>query len=75
MVVVVIGHETLAAARWTSLFIVRAFVNDTITVTVWTGRHLCLHGSRRQRALVKLVDLASSSRSLPSAGSSFRTAR
>jgi hypothetical protein len=40
MVVVIIGHETTATARRTSLFIVRAFVNDTITVAVWTGFHL-----------------------------------
>jgi hypothetical protein len=46
---VVIGHETTAAARWTSLFIVRAFVNDTITVAVWTGLHLPLHSSPCQR--------------------------
>ena len=45
MVVVIIGHETTAAARRTSLFIVRAFVNDTTTVAVWTGFHLPLHSS------------------------------
>ena len=49
MVVVVIRDQTSATARWTSLFIVRAFVNDTITVAVWTGFHLCLHSSRWQR--------------------------
>ena len=40
--VVIIGHESAAAARRTSLFIVRAFVNDTITVAVWTGFHLAV---------------------------------
>ena len=49
MVVVIIGHETTATARRTSLFIVRAFVNDTITVAVWTGLHLPLHSSPCQR--------------------------
>jgi hypothetical protein len=35
-IVVVIRHDTAAAARWTLMFIVRAFVNYTITVAVWT---------------------------------------
>ena len=34
--VVVIRYETTATARW-----VRAFFNDTITVAVWTGFHVC----------------------------------
>jgi hypothetical protein len=44
MVVVVLRHDTAAAARWTLLFIVRAFFNDTITVAVWTGFHVRLLG-------------------------------
>jgi hypothetical protein len=36
MVVVVIGHKTKAAARRALTFIVRIFVNDTITIAVWT---------------------------------------
>jgi len=51
-VVVVIGHEAAATARWTSLFVVRAFVNDTITVAIRTGLHLRLHSSRNVRAWV-----------------------
>jgi hypothetical protein len=42
MVIVVIGHETTAAARWASTFIVRAFFSYTITIAVWTGFHVCL---------------------------------
>jgi hypothetical protein len=42
IVIIVIGHKTLAAARWALLLIVRAFFNDAITVTVWTGLHVCL---------------------------------
>jgi len=43
-IVVVIRHETTAAAGWTLMFIVRAFVNYTITVAIWTSFsfHLCL---------------------------------
>ena len=41
VVVVVIRYETAAAAHWASTFIVRIFVNDTITVAVWTGFHVC----------------------------------
>jgi hypothetical protein len=40
-VAVVVSYETTATARWALLFIVRAFFNDTITVAVWTGFHLC----------------------------------
>jgi hypothetical protein len=42
--VVVVRYETTATARWTLLFIVRAFFNDTITVAVWTGFHVRLMG-------------------------------
>jgi hypothetical protein len=39
-VVIVIRHETTTAARWaSSLLIVRTFLNDAITVAVWTGFH------------------------------------
>ena len=41
LAVVVIRYETTATARWALLFIVRAFFNDTITVAVWTGFHVC----------------------------------
>ena len=41
LAVVVIRYETTAAARWALLFIVRAFLNDTVTVAVWTGFHVC----------------------------------
>jgi hypothetical protein len=44
LAVVVIGYETTATARWTLLFIVRAFFNDTITVAVRTGFHMRLMG-------------------------------
>jgi hypothetical protein len=35
--VIVIRHKTKATACWTLPFIVRIFVNDTITVAVWTS--------------------------------------
>jgi hypothetical protein len=43
-IVVVIRYETTAAAGWTLMFIVRAFINHTITVAIWTSFnfHLCL---------------------------------
>jgi hypothetical protein len=41
LAVVVIRYETTATARWTLMFIVRAFINDTITVAVWTCFHVC----------------------------------
>ena len=44
LAVVVIRDETTATARWALLFIVRAFLNDTITVAVWTGFHVRLMG-------------------------------
>ena len=40
-IVVVIRYETTAAAGWTLMFIVRAFINHTITVAVWTCFHVC----------------------------------
>jgi hypothetical protein len=41
-IIIVIGHETTAAARWALLLIVRTLFNDAITVAVWTGFHMCL---------------------------------
>ena len=41
-VIVVIGHETTAAAGWALLLIVRTLFNDAITVAVWTGFHVRL---------------------------------
>jgi hypothetical protein len=38
IIVVVIRYDTAASTRWTLVFIVRAFINYTITVTVWTAR-------------------------------------
>jgi len=43
--VVVVGYKTTATARWALLLIVRAFFNDTITVAVWTGFHVCVCAS------------------------------
>src|SRR5262249_48790474 len=40
--VIVIRYETTATTRWTSLLIVRAFFNDTVTVAVWTDFHVRL---------------------------------
>jgi len=50
-IVVVISYETTAAAGWTLMFIVRAFINHTITVAIWTSFsfHLCLRRSRNFR--------------------------
>jgi len=41
---IVIRHETTAAARWALLLIVRTLSNDAITIAVWTGFgfHVCL---------------------------------
>jgi Protein of unknown function (DUF3072) len=44
LAVVVIRYETTATARWALLFIVRAFLDDAITVAVWTGFHARLMG-------------------------------
>ena len=35
--IVVIRYETTAAAGWTLMFIVHAFINYTIPVAVWTS--------------------------------------
>jgi hypothetical protein len=40
-VVVVIRYETTATTRWALPFIVRAFFDDSVTVAVWTGFHVC----------------------------------
>ena len=42
VIVIVIRHETTAAARGALLLIVRTLFNDAITVAVWTGFHVCL---------------------------------
>jgi hypothetical protein len=62
MAVIVIRYETTATARWTSPFIVRAFFNDTITVTVWTRFHVRLmrmlpHPSSGRAAMEKVMSL------------------
>jgi hypothetical protein len=41
-IVIVIRHETTAAARWALPLIVRTLFNDAITVTIGTGFHVCL---------------------------------
>jgi hypothetical protein len=37
LIIIVIRHETTAAARWALLLIVRTLSNDAITVAVWAG--------------------------------------
>jgi hypothetical protein len=41
LLLLVIRYETTATTRWALLFIVRAFFDDTVTVAVWTGFHVC----------------------------------
>jgi hypothetical protein len=41
-IIIVIRHETTAAAPWALLLIVRTLFNDAITVAVWTGFHVRL---------------------------------
>src|SRR6516162_1261642 len=41
-IMIVIRHETTAAARWALLLIVRTLSNDAITIAVWAGFHVCL---------------------------------
>jgi hypothetical protein len=36
IVIVIIRYEPTAAARWASLFIIRAYFNNAFTITVWT---------------------------------------
>jgi hypothetical protein len=48
-IVIVIRHETTAAARWALPLIVRALFNDTITVTIGTGFHVCLPVNNRKQ--------------------------
>jgi hypothetical protein len=43
IIVVVIGYDTAATARWTLMFIVLAFIDHTITVAVWT--RFSFHGA------------------------------
>jgi hypothetical protein len=40
IVVIIIRHETTATACRALTFIVRIFVNDTITIAVWTSFHV-----------------------------------
>ena len=42
VVAVVVRYKTIPTARRASVFIVRAFFNDTITVAVRTGFHLAM---------------------------------
>jgi hypothetical protein len=42
-IIVVIRYDTAATAHWTLMFIVRAFINHTITVAVWT--RFSFHGA------------------------------
>ena len=37
LIIIVIRHETTAAARWALPLVVRTLFNDAITVAVWTG--------------------------------------
>jgi hypothetical protein len=43
-IIIVIRHETTAAARWALPLFVRTLFNYAITVAVWTGFgfHLCI---------------------------------
>jgi len=40
--IIVIRHETTAAAPWALLLIVRALFNDAFAIAVWTGFHVRL---------------------------------
>jgi hypothetical protein len=42
-IVVVIGYDTAATARWTLMFIVLAFIDHTIAIAVWT--RFSFHGA------------------------------
>jgi hypothetical protein len=39
-IIIVIRHETTAAARWALLLFVRTLFNDAITIALWTGFHV-----------------------------------
>ena len=52
LAVVVIRYETTATARRALLLIVRAFFNNTITIAVWAGFHVCLSGDATTPPLV-----------------------
>jgi hypothetical protein len=43
--VIVVRHETAAAARWALLLIIGALFNDAITIAIWTGFHCVPPGS------------------------------
>jgi hypothetical protein len=55
LAVVVIRYETTATARRALLLIVRAFFNNTITIAVWAGFHVCLSGDAITPYLYSLV--------------------
>jgi hypothetical protein len=55
LVVVVVRYKTIATAGRALLFIARAFFNDTITVAVWTGFHVCLIAMLPHHQLYSLV--------------------
>jgi hypothetical protein len=42
IIIIIIRYETTAAARRALLLIVSTLLNDTITVALWTGFHVCL---------------------------------
>ena len=52
LAVVVIRYETTATARRALLLIVRAFFNNTITIAVWAGFHVCLSGDATTPPLI-----------------------
>jgi hypothetical protein len=55
VIIIVIGHETTAAAPWALLFIVRTLFNDAFAIAVWTGFHVRL--SVAYRAILPVVGL------------------
>jgi hypothetical protein len=55
MVIVVIRYDTKTAAVWTSLFIVRPFIDDTITIAVWAGFHMCSPRNDQRRMHRSLI--------------------
>jgi hypothetical protein len=57
MVVIVISYKTKAATRRALTFIVCIFVNDTITIAVWTSFHVCVPRSRHIARQLSAADL------------------
>src|SRR5262245_61674463 len=39
LVVVVVRHDTAAAARWTSRLVVGPFIDDAIAIAIWASLH------------------------------------